>query len=126
MYISILLQHQDAGFTFGKNLALLRQVFKDYQEINTELKTIPLFNTVVIQNKHILPPDVLEKPLNTQITVPESTRSKLQNAKTAQKIEDLANNYRNNALESLECFPNSEAKTCLENLVKHLVVGQDK
>ena len=126
MYISILLQHQDAGFTFGKNLAFLRQVFKDYQEINTELKTIPLINAVVIQNKHILPPDVLENPLNTQIAVPKSTRLKLQNFKTAEKIEDLANSYRNNALESLECFPNSEAKTCLENLVKHLVVGHNK
>jgi geranylgeranyl pyrophosphate synthase len=119
-------QHQDAGFTFGKNLALLRQLVKDYQEINTELKTIPLINAVVIQNKHILPPNVLEKPLNTQIPVPERTRLKLQNSETAQKIEDLTNSYGNNALESLECFPNSEAKTCLENLVKHLVVGENK
>ncbi len=81
---------------------------------------------MVVQNKHILPPNVLEKPLNTIIPVAENARLKFQHFEIAQKIEDLAKSYGNNALESLESFSTSEAKRCLKNLVRHLMLLRNK
>ena len=86
-----------------------------------ELQNISLNNVAVIQNKHILPPNVLEKSLNSIIPVDEKTKLKLQSSEMADKIERLAKGYGNIALESLECFPSSEAKSCLEDLVRHFM-----
>ena len=100
---------------------LLQQLSKDYKEINAELENISLNNAAVIQNKHILPPNVLKKPLSSIIPVDEKTKLKLQSFETAENIERLAKGYGNVALESLECFPDSEAKSCLKDLVRYFM-----
>ena len=110
---------------FGKNFALLQQIAKDHHDIATA-ETIPLKNILTIQNKHVLPSDVVESPLNTLIPLTENNKLKLYNSGTAQKVEEIANDYGEKALESLKNFPNSEAKTCLENLVRHFMLLQKK
>ena len=124
--IYLQLQYEDAGFAFGKNLAQLQKVSKDFQELNGELKTISLHNVAVIQNKHILPSYQLTKPLNTIICVKKTTKEQLQSLETFQRLENLVKDYGNSALKSLEIFPNSEAKNCLDNLVRYLMALDNK
>ena len=91
----------------------------------TDLKTISLNNVAVIQNKHVLPENILEKPVSTVISVDKNAKLKLQHSEIAQQVKDLATCYGNKALENLEQFPSSKARVCFENLVSHLMLLQN-
>ncbi|XP_028414709.1 decaprenyl-diphosphate synthase subunit 2-like [Dendronephthya gigantea] len=119
-------KYEDAGFAFGKNLAHLQKISKDFQELKGELETISLNNAAIIENKHILSPDQLTKSLNTFISVEKTMKEQLQSFEIFKSLEDLANDYGNSALKSLEIFPNSEAKNCLDNLVRYLMALYNK
>ena len=92
----------------------------------TELNTVSLNNVAVVQNKNILPENIQEKPVSTVIAVDKNAKLKLQHSEIAQKIKDLAKCYGSKAMENLEQFPSSEARVCLENLVSHLMLLQNK
>ena len=62
-----------------------------------------------------------DKNLKNEL-VDESTRAKIRTSEMTDKIQDLCNTYGRLALEGLENFPSSEAKTCLKNFVKYLIV----
>lgn len=86
-------------------------------------ESIAITNAAVILIKDSLSGKLVENDENfTNVVVDESTRERIRNNEMTAKIQDLCDNYGQLALESLENFPPSEAKTCLENFVKHLMV----
>ena len=91
--------------------------------MSSDVESITVTNAAVILMKDSLSKKLVEndKSLKNEL-VDESTRAKIRTSEMTDKIQDLCNTYGRMALEGLENFPSSEAKTCLKNFVKHLIV----
>ena len=91
--------------------------------MSSDVESITITNAAVILMKDTLSKKPAKNNKNMKnVLVDESTRVRIRTSEMTDKIQDLCNTYGRLALEGLENFPSSEAKTCLKNFVKHLIV----
>ena len=117
-----LFQLQETAFEFGKNIGFAHQLKKDLQALLEEKSTTILHTAPVIisskqtEVKTLIMQILLEKNTEKLDHLLQELSSIASQGETLTKMKDLSLDYGEKALQSLQLFPDSDAKQALINI----------